>query len=546
MDTPHDRTIKHGQPPQRFSEGYDESMEETVKPTRQSSNGRSRTTFDEMRQALEAHVQGPFPNRSNTIPSSTIPLMETFNPPSDTMADFLDMDRIGNNGIRVDTAFDGLPMPSHPMSANSNTPITPQLGEINSSFEYKPNMQHPNLGSEDGFSIESSSRRGTPQHRRNESMASIASAASIASIDIEKTKTSTGITLEDIHQYIQGPDPRDNKWTCTFEDCNKKFGRKENIKSHVQTHLNDRQYKCPTCHKCFVRQHDLKRHAKIHTGIKPYPCECGNSFARHDALTRHKQRGMCIGAFEGVTRKVVKRGRPRKHRPDMEERKAKTHRTLKKNMSTSSMSSQSGYSDTSAGNSPEYVDPDFDVLDGIMDVSMGGTTMNPSSLQGMNSSSAPMPSLSNDAPVSEHSPSAASVHSYASQLSHISLHQDVLPEALSSRPASPAKSVASHFNEIPALSRSSSPPPSGRSRYFDGKLNSSSGGTEINISSSVETASIPSFSGMGSEPDDDDVLLQFTNSENSLLMLSSGSKFDEAFDTVDMFTNNDDLFFGST
>ncbi|KAG4216709.1 hypothetical protein PC116_g34810, partial [Phytophthora cactorum] len=144
---------------------------------------------------------------------------------------------------------------------------------------------------------------------------------------------------------------------------------------------------------------------------------------------------MCIGAFEGVTRKVVKRGRPRKHRPDMEERKAKTHRTLKKNMSTSSMSSQSGYSDTSAGNSPEYVDPDFDVLDGIMDVSMGGTTMNPSSLQGINSSSAPMPSLSNDAPVSEHSPSAASVHSYVSQLSHVSLHQDVLPEALSSRPA---------------------------------------------------------------------------------------------------------------
>ncbi|OTB12256.1 hypothetical protein K445DRAFT_77175 [Daldinia sp. EC12] len=547
MDTPHDRTIKHGQPPQRFSEGYDESMEETVKPTRQSSNGRSRTTFDEMRQAAEAQVQGSFPNRSNTIPSSTIPLMETFNPPLDPMADFLDMDRIGNNGIRVDTAFDGLPMPSHPMSANSNTPITPQLGEINNSFEYKPNMQHPNLGSEDGFSIASSSRRGTPQHRRNESMASIASAASIASIDIEKTKTSTGITLEDIHQYIQGPDPRDNKWTCTFEDCNKKFGRKENIKSHVQTHLNDRQYKCPTCHKCFVRQHDLKRHAKIHTGIKPYPCECGNSFARHDALTRHKQRGMCIGAFEGVTRKVVKRGRPRKHRPDMEERKAKTHRTLKKNMSTSSISSQSGYSDTSAGNSPEYVDPDFDVLDGIMDVSMGGTTMNPSSLQGMNSSSAPMPSLSNDAPVSVHSPSAASVHSYVSQLSHISLHQNVLPESLSSRPASPAKSVASHFNELPALSRSSSPPPSGSSRYFDGKLNSSSGGAaEINISSSVETASIPSFSGMGSEPDDDDVLLQFTNSENSLLMLSSGSKFDEAFDTVDMFTNNDDLFFGST
>ncbi|CRK47815.1 hypothetical protein BN1723_020404, partial [Verticillium longisporum] len=108
----------------------------------------------------------------------------------------------------------------------------------------------------------------------------------------EETKTETGVTTDDIAIYIQGPDPADNKWMCLFEDCGKKFGRKENIKSHVQTHLNDRQYQCPSCHKCFVRQHDLKRHAKIHTGIKPYPCECGNSFARHDALTRHRQRGM--------------------------------------------------------------------------------------------------------------------------------------------------------------------------------------------------------------------------------------------------------------
>jgi hypothetical protein len=122
----------------------------------------------------------------------------------------------------------------------------------------------------------------------------------------------TSITLEEITSYISGPSGEDNKYLCLYPDCGKRFGRKENIKSHVQTHLGDRQYKCATCKKCFVRQHDLKRHAKIHTGVKPYPCACGNSFARHDALTRHRQRGMCIGAFEGVVKKVVKRGRPRK------------------------------------------------------------------------------------------------------------------------------------------------------------------------------------------------------------------------------------------
>lgn len=140
----------------------------------------------------------------------------------------------------------------------------------------------------------------------------------------------TNITLDDIAQFIEGPDPEDNKWVCKFDGCNKKFGRKENIKSHVQTHLGDRQFKCDHCGKCFVRGHDLKRHAKIHTGAKAYACLCGNAFARHDALTRHRQRGMCVGAFEGIVRKEIKRGRPRKHRPEMDERVDKASRSRQK------------------------------------------------------------------------------------------------------------------------------------------------------------------------------------------------------------------------
>ncbi|KAL2410972.1 hypothetical protein ABEF95_003672 [Exophiala dermatitidis] len=147
---------------------------------------------------------------------------------------------------------------------------------------------------------------------------------------IEASIEETNITLDDIAQFIEGPDPSDNKWVCKYDGCNKRFGRKENIKSHVQTHLGDRQFRCGHCNKCFVRGHDLKRHAKIHTGTKPYPCLCGNSFARHDALTRHRQRGMCIGAFDGVVKKVIKRGRPRKHRPEMDERLDKANRTRQK------------------------------------------------------------------------------------------------------------------------------------------------------------------------------------------------------------------------
>ena len=90
--------------------------------------------------------------------------------------------------------------------------------------------------------------------------------------------------------YIAGPDPQDHKFECLFPNCGKRFGRKYNIQSHIQTHLSDRPYQCDTCGAGFVRQHDLRRHEKIHGGDKPFVCACRKSFARQDALTRHRQR----------------------------------------------------------------------------------------------------------------------------------------------------------------------------------------------------------------------------------------------------------------
>ncbi|EAQ83380.1 hypothetical protein CHGG_09784 [Chaetomium globosum CBS 148.51] len=52
------------------------------------------------------------------------------------------------------------------------------------------------------------SRRGPP-HRRTESIASVTSAASIADINIEETKTKTGMSIDDIAAFIQEPDPSD-------------------------------------------------------------------------------------------------------------------------------------------------------------------------------------------------------------------------------------------------------------------------------------------------------------------------------------------------
>ena len=163
-------------------------------------------------------------------------------------------------------------------------------------------------------------------------------------LNLDATVEETGVSAEEVQAYIT-EDTSNPKWpySCVYPGCDKQFGRKENIRSHVQTHLNDRRFKCVHCTKRFVRQHDLKRHAKIHSGTKPYLCACGRDFARHDALTRHRQRGICRGGFEGVVRKQVKRGRPRKPRPNEDERVDKAARTRKKAQEKAEVSSGSSF-----------------------------------------------------------------------------------------------------------------------------------------------------------------------------------------------------------
>ncbi|KAF2200839.1 hypothetical protein GQ43DRAFT_417147 [Delitschia confertaspora ATCC 74209] len=188
--------------------------------------------------------------------------------------------------------------------------------------------------------------------------------APLPDLDVDATIEYTGITAEEVQRFISEQDPVTGKWTCLYPQCDKTFGRRENIRSHVQTHLGDRQYRCNGCGKCFVRQHDLKRHAKIHTGNKPYKCPCGAGFARQDALTRHRQRGMCVGGFPDAVRRQAKRGRPKKNRPDMEERVSKATRTRRALASAaSSVSAESPRSDGQAiGQSPGPLEP-YDLLD---------------------------------------------------------------------------------------------------------------------------------------------------------------------------------------
>jgi len=59
------------QPPSRFSEGYDESMEETLKPIRTRTENRTSGIFQDLRQQAEAMAHTP--PRAERIPMAINP-----------------------------------------------------------------------------------------------------------------------------------------------------------------------------------------------------------------------------------------------------------------------------------------------------------------------------------------------------------------------------------------------------------------------------------------------------------------------------------------
>lgn len=360
---PHANILKQQPSNARFVDGYDTSMEETIKPSNKQRAGSN--IFDDMRKAAEENLEPHF-SGLDRAGSKNISFDPGFMIPMENLSNCsnfqLELPRLKDeNRLHPEALFSPNSDISSVPSAYDSSPVEGQIGIFSDSYPvplHDPLLE-PNASSNSSLSfayladptsvdaLNPLSARGGSTNTTVSNRSHHRRFNSTSTINLEESITETGITIDEIASYISGPDPVDGgKWSCLYPNCRKRFGRKENIKSHVQTHLGDRQFKCPFCKKCFVRQHDLKRHAKIHSGVKPYPCRCGNSFARHDALTRHRQRGMCIGAFEGTVKKAAKRGRPRKHRPDDEERHVKTLRTERKNQDESASSSISGCSES--------------------------------------------------------------------------------------------------------------------------------------------------------------------------------------------------------
>lgn len=98
-------------------------------------------------------------------------------------------------------------------------------------------------------------------------------------------------------EFNKAAEKQSKFFRCCFDECagssGRIFMRKSAVDSHVRTHVGYRPFKCeadPECDARFVRKHDRDRHvATTHRNEKSFLCgDCGQNFARSDALLRHR------------------------------------------------------------------------------------------------------------------------------------------------------------------------------------------------------------------------------------------------------------------
>lgn len=78
------------------------------------------------------------------------------------------------------------------------------------------------------------------------------------------------------HLVIHNKEER--PFSCTV--CAASFNRLGALRYHEKTHRQERSHKCDTCSKAFLAKYDLTKHYRTHTGEKPFGCNyCEKRFS---------------------------------------------------------------------------------------------------------------------------------------------------------------------------------------------------------------------------------------------------------------------------
>lgn len=419
---------------------------------------------------------------------------------------------------------------------------SPEITHLSLCTDSKPGVLGPSLGQT--FSLPPPQINISPSaHPTKEDPHS--RSQSVSELELDASVDDTGITPEEIAAFMYGPRPDDNRWVCIFPGCTRTFGRKENIKSHVQTHLGDRQFICNVCGNDFVRQHDLKRHAKIHSGVKPYTCPCGRTFARHDALTRHRQRNTCDGGFEGISRTPTKRGRPKKVKPDTDKRLEKAAKTRQRALEKAYPSSISGSSECSFPSPPPMADDmdtrgtsPFDEIESLQANLTEFLSSTPPTSPGYSTGNC----FSSHNSQHSYTPKGVSMSPSPKIISISEEAQDTLPSHAMSR-----ESSISYYSTPPELDISSSSPVLPSFLDFDGGLAT----TTVSLPEAKDSSS--GFDLLSSDHDVDQVFVDGLGSGDAMMSLDKEplfllENFEDPFaagNPWEGFDENSDNFFDS-
>jgi KRAB domain-containing zinc finger protein len=80
--------------------------------------------------------------------------------------------------------------------------------------------------------------------------------------------------------------------------CDYKTNEPNCLRSHMLTHMQERNYSCERCGKAYKSKGALTRHMKRHDG-PAFPCTlCGRSYTTKGTLTRHIKRHQNRREFE--------------------------------------------------------------------------------------------------------------------------------------------------------------------------------------------------------------------------------------------------------
>lgn len=68
-----------------------------------------------------------------------------------------------------------------------------------------------------------------------------------------------------------GPPLGEKPFSCSWDGCDKRFARSDELSRHRRTHTGEKKFVCPVCDRRFMRSDHLTKHARRHMTTKKIP-----------------------------------------------------------------------------------------------------------------------------------------------------------------------------------------------------------------------------------------------------------------------------------